>query len=206
MQIYPAIDLRGGRVVRLYQGDYARETIYEKDPCVYAREFIDAGAQFLHVVDLDGARDGTPANFETIAALTRQGGLSIEVGGGIRTEERIQEYLDLGVSRCILGTIAVKDFAFTTRMAQTYGGRIAVGVDLRGGYVAVSGWTEVSDQRGTDFCLRLRDSGVRTSAPLRDWRSAPPAASVPLRSCGSWIVWASRQPFWARPCTTASWI
>ena len=155
MQIFPAIDLRGGQVVRLYQGDYDQETVYAADPCAVARGFLAAGARYLHVVDLDGARDGTLANFETIAALVRQGGLYIEVGGGIRTEERIRRYLDLGVSRCILGTIAVKDFAFTERMARTYGERIAVGVDAREGFVAVSGWKELSAERGVDFCRRL---------------------------------------------------
>ena len=162
MQIFPAIDLRGGQVVRLYQGDYDQETVYAADPCAVARGFLAAGARYLHVVDLDGARDGTLANFETIAALGRQGGLYIEVGGGIRTEERIRRYLDLGVSRCILGTIAVKDFAFTERMARTYGERIAVGVDAREGFVAVSGWKELSAERGVDFCRRLRDAGVKT--------------------------------------------
>ena len=161
MQIFPAIDLRGGQVVRIYQGDYDQETVYAADPCAVARDFLAAGARYLHVVDLDGARDGTLANFETIAALVRQGGLYIEVGGGIRTEERIRRYLDLGVGRCILGTIAVKDFAFTERMAQKYGDRIAVGVDARDGFVAVSGWKELSEERGVDFCRRLRDAGVK---------------------------------------------
>ena len=162
MQIFPAIDLRGGQVVRLYQGDYDKETVYAADPRAVARDFLAAGAKYLHVVDLDGARDGTLANFETIAAIARQGGLYIEVGGGIRTEDRIRQYLDLGVGRCILGTIAVKDFAFTARMAQTYGDRIAVGVDARDGYVAVSGWKELSQEKGVDFCRRLRDAGVKT--------------------------------------------
>lgn len=162
MQIFPAIDLRGGQVVRLYQGDYDQMTVYGADPCAVARDFIAAGARYLHVVDLDGALDGTLANFESIAAIARQGGLYIEVGGGIRTEERIRRYLDLGVGRCILGTIAVKDFAFTERMAQKYGDRIAVGVDARDGYVAVSGWKELSAERGVDFCRRLRDAGVQT--------------------------------------------
>ena len=162
MQIFPAIDLRGGQVVRLYQGDYDRETVYAADPCAVARSFLAAGAKYLHVVDLDGARDGMLANFETIAAIVKQGGLYIEVGGGIRTEDRIRRYLDLGVGRCILGTIAVKDFDFTARMAQTYGDRIAVGVDARDGYVAVSGWKELSAERGVDFCRRLRDAGVKT--------------------------------------------
>ncbi len=162
MQIFPAIDLSGGQVVRLYQGDYDKMTVYGADPCAVARDFLAAGANYLHVVDLDGAKDGTLANLESIAAIARQGGLYIEVGGGIRTEERIQRCLDLGVSRCILGTLAVKDFAFTQRMAQKYGDRIAVGVDARDGFVAVSGWTELSSERGTDFCRRLRDAGVKT--------------------------------------------
>ena len=162
MQIFPAIDLRGGQVVRLYQGDYDKETVYAADPCAVARSFLAAGAKYLHVVDLDGARDGTLANFDTIAAIVKLGGLYIEVGGGIRTEDRIRRYLDLGVGRCILGTIAVKDFDFTARMAQTYGDRIAVGVDARDGYVAVSGWKELSAERGVDFCRRLRDAGVKT--------------------------------------------
>jgi len=162
MQIFPAIDLRGGQVVRLYQGDYHQETVYGADPCAFAREFVGAGAQYLHVVDLDGARDGTTANFDSIAALVKQGGLYIEVGGGIRTEDRIRQYLDLGVSRCILGTMAVKDFDFTARMAQAYGEQIAVGVDARDGYVAVNGWKELSRERGVDFCRRLRDAGVKT--------------------------------------------
>ena len=162
MQIFPAIDLSGSQVVRLYQRDYDRMTVYGSDPCAVAREFIAAGAKFLHVVDLDGAKDGTLANFDSIAALAKQGGLYIEVGGGIRTEERIQKYLDLGVSRCILGTIAVKDFDFTARMAKKYGDKIAVGVDARDGYVAVSGWLETSREKGVDFCRRLRDAGVQT--------------------------------------------
>ena len=162
MQIFPAIDLSGGQVVRLYQGDYDKMTVYGADPCAVARDFIATGARYLHVVDLDGAKDGTLANFESIAAIAKQGGLYIEVGGGIRTEERIRQYLDLGVSRCILGTVAVKDFAFTARMAQKYGDAIAVGVDARDGFVAINGWKEISSETGVDFCCRLRDAGVKT--------------------------------------------
>jgi len=162
MQIFPAIDLSGGQVVRLYQGDYDKMTVYGADPCAVAREFIAAGAKYLHVVDLDGAKDGTLANFESIAAIAKQGGLYIEVGGGIRTEERIRQYLELGVSRCILGTVAVKDFDFTARMAQKYGDAIAVGVDARDGYVAINGWKELSAETGVEFCRRLRDAGVKT--------------------------------------------
>ena len=161
MEIFPAIDLRGGQVVRLYQGDYDRETVYDAHPCAVARRFRDAGARFLHVVDLDGAKDGTLANFDTIAAIARQGGLSIEVGGGIRTEGRIRRYLDLGVDRCILGTIAVRDFEFTRRMGEAYGPKVAVGVDARNGFVAVNGWKELSAERGVDFCRRLHQAGIR---------------------------------------------
>ena len=107
MQIFPAIDLSGGQVVRLYQGDYDKMTVYGTEPCAVAKAFLEAGAKYLHVVDLDGARDGTLANLSPIADIVRQGGLYIEVGGGIRTEERIAQYLELGVNRCILSLIHI---------------------------------------------------------------------------------------------------
>ena len=129
MQLFPAIDLRGGQVVRLTQGDYDRMTVYGQDPCAQARSFVAAGAKNLHVVDLDGAKDGTLSNYDTIAALAKQGGLYIEVGGGIRTEERIEKYLSLGVGRCILGSVAVTDFTFTARMLQKNGDKIATTVE-----------------------------------------------------------------------------
>ena len=147
------------KVVRLTQGDYDRMTVYGEDPCAQAREFLAAGAKNLHVVDLDGAKDGTLSNYDTIAALAKQGGLYIEVGGGIRTEERIETYLSLGVGRCILGSVAVTDFAFTARMLKKYGDKIAVGVDAKDGYVAIHGWKEVSAEPGVDFCRRLADAG-----------------------------------------------
>lgn len=162
MQILPAIDLQNGQAVRLYQGDYSKKTVYSSDPCAVARGFAAAGATQLHVVDLDGAKDGSLANFDTIAALAAQSGLAIEVGGGIRTEERIQKYLSLGAARVILGTIAVQDFAFTQRMAQKYGERIAVGVDAKDGRVATHGWLQLSQLDGPDFCRRLAAAGVRT--------------------------------------------
>ena len=159
MQLFPAIDLRGGKVVRLTQGDYSRMTVYGEDPCAQAREFLAAGAKNLHVVDLDGAKDGTLSNYGSIAALAEQGGLYLEVGGGIRTEERIEKYLSLGVNRCILGSVAVTDFDFTARMLKRYGERIAVGVDAKDGFVAIHGWKEVSAEKGVDFCRRLADAG-----------------------------------------------
>ena len=161
MKLYPAIDLRGGQAVRLYQGDYEKMTVYNADPVAQAQEFIDAGAKYLHVVDLDGAKDDTTANLQTIAAIAKLGSLKIEVGGGIRDEARIEQYLSLGVGRCILGTIAVKDFDFTARMAQKYGPKIAVGVDMRDGLVAVNGWKEVTPEPGVAFCRRCAEAGVQ---------------------------------------------
>ena len=161
MDLFPAIDLRGGKAVRLYQGDYDRMTVYNADPAAQARAFVEAGAKFLHVVDLDGAKDNTTANMDTIAAIAKQGGLYMEVGGGIRDEERIRRYLDLGVDRCILGTVAVKNFRFAAEMAQKYGDKIAVGVDMKDGFVAVNGWKEVTPEPGVDFCRRCAAAGVR---------------------------------------------
>ena len=159
MKIFPAIDLRGGQVVRLTQGDYDKMTVYGTDPAAQAEAFRQVGASCLHLVDLDGAKDGAPVNLEVIRAIARQGGLYIEVGGGIRTEERIAEYLELGVGRCILGSVAVTDFDFTARMLKTYGDRLAVGVDMKDGRVAIHGWKEVSDVDGLDFCRRLYEAG-----------------------------------------------
>ena len=161
MKLYPAIDLRNGQVVRLTQGDYDKMTVYGTDPCAQARQFVAAGAKYLHVVDLDGAKDGTLSNYDTIAALAKQGGLYIEVGGGIRTEERVETYLSLGVGRCILGSVAVTDFEFTARMLQKYGDKIAVGVDAKDGFVAIHGWKEVSAEKGVDFCQRLAAAGCK---------------------------------------------
>ena len=161
MKLYPAIDLRGGQAVRLYQRDYDRMTIYNADPVAQAQQFIDAGAKYLHVVDLDGAKDDTTANLQTIAAIAKLGGLKIEVGGGIRDEARIQRYLDLGADRCILGTVAIKNFDFTAEMAQKYGAQIAVGVDMKDGAVAVNGWKEVTPEPGVAFCRRCANAGVK---------------------------------------------
>lgn len=161
MKLFPAIDLRGGQAVRLYQGDYDQMTVYNPDPADQARAFAAAGAKYLHVVDLDGAKDDTTANLPAIARIAAESDLYIEVGGGIRDEERILRYLDLGVSRCILGTVAVRDFDFTARMAQKYGDKIAVGVDMKEGLVAVAGWKEVTPEPGVAFCRRLAEAGVK---------------------------------------------
>lgn len=162
MKIFPAIDLRGGKVVRLCEGDYDRMTVYGDDPLAVCKSFKTAGAKYLHVVDLDGAKDGTTANFEVIKTLVRDGGLKVEVGGGIRSEEVINRYVDIGVLRVILGTVAVTDPDFVRDMVAKYGEKIAVGVDIKGGMVATHGWTKVSELECFDFCRIMSDHGVKT--------------------------------------------
>ncbi len=160
MKIFPAIDLRGGQVVRLTQGDYDRMEVYSADPAAVARGFAAQGARYLHVVDLDGAKDGALSNFETVADVIAATGMFVEVGGGIRDEARVCAYLDRGAGRVILGTAALRDFEFLQRMVAQYGDRIAVGVDAKDGFVATDGWLNVSAVRGVDFCKRLLGAGV----------------------------------------------
>lgn len=162
MEILPAIDLRDGKVVRLFQGDYEKMTVYGERPLQTALEFKEAGAKSLHLVDLDGAKEGEPKNLETILEIIKSSGLKVEVGGGIRTEERIAAYLEAGAERVILGSMAVKDFGFTAEMARKYGKHIAVGVDARDGFVATDGWLETSRVDSLELCLRLRDAGIQT--------------------------------------------
>ena len=162
MKIFPAIDLKGGRVVRLTQGDYGRVTQYAVEPEEAARSFVEAGAKYVHIVDLDGAKDGTTANLSTVARVLRDGRLFAEVGGGIRDRARIEAYLAAGASRVILGTAAVNDRAFLEEAVKAYGARVAVGVDARDGRVAVDGWQTVTALDGVEFCQRLHDMGVAT--------------------------------------------
>ena len=139
MNVFPAIDLKDGKVVRLFQGDYDRMTVYSDDPVETARGFRAQGASHLHIVDLDGAKDGKPVNFDTIQRIVGDTAMFTEVGGGIRDEERVLQYLKLGVSRVIIGTAAVRNFDFLHDMVKKYESKIAVGVDVKGGRVAVSG-------------------------------------------------------------------
>lgn len=162
MQVFPAIDIRDKKVVRLTQGDYDRMTVYGDNPLEIAKGFASDGATNMHVVDLDGALDGELVNFDTIKQLTSQTGLFVEVGGGIRSSERIEKYLNAGAGRVILGTVAVEDYAFVEQAVKQYGDKIAVGVDAKDGYVAIHGWKTVTDIDSYDFCERLRDSGVKT--------------------------------------------
>ncbi len=163
MEIFPAVDIRGGQVVRLQHGDYDSMQIYGNNPKEQAERFLASGARNLHVVDLDGAKDGNSANFAAIreiASLHDQ--LFIEVGGGIRTEADIARMLALGVQRVILGTVAVRNFAFIEDMVQVYGEHIAVGVDARDGKVAVQGWLETTQLDSLAFCRQLMEAGVQT--------------------------------------------
>ena len=162
MYILPATDLYGGKVVRLYKGDYDQMTVYSDKPLQIAREFADCGAEFLHVVDLEGARDGTTPNRRVVEKLVEKSGMSIEIGGGVRTEDTVRTYIDMGVERVILGTSAVTDPVFLGKMVERYTDRIAVGVDLANGYVAIKGWTEQSEVPADAFFSRLQQIGVRT--------------------------------------------
>lgn len=162
MQIWPAIDLLQGQAVRLTKGDYDKVKVYFENPAQILAFFEKAGARRLHVVDLDGARDGTLSNQKTITKLLENSHLQIEVGGGIRTSERVKLYLDLGVDRVILGTAAVEDPVFLRQMVDRYGKRIVVGVDAARGQVAVQGWRKVTDIDALSFCLQLQRQGVST--------------------------------------------
>jgi phosphoribosylformimino-5-aminoimidazole carboxamide ribotide isomerase len=151
MHIIPAIDLMDGKCVRLIQGQYDSQIIYKDDPVAQAQDFQAAGAEWLHVVDLDGAKAGKPVNTETIARIVTQTELRVEVGGGLRDEESIEQLLDLGVKRAIIGTKAVSDFTWFSKMAQKFEGRLALGLDARGSTVATHGWLADSSLSILDF-------------------------------------------------------
>lgn len=162
MNIFPAIDLIDGKAVRLVRGDYAQMTVYSNNPVSVARSFAACGAKYLHVVDLEGARDGSTPNIETVKALIRESGLLVEIGGGIRSMETVKKYMDAGAYRVIIGTAAVTDPDFLDEALAAYGDRIAVGVDIRDGMVAIKGWTELSALTCFDFCEQLQKKGVST--------------------------------------------
>ena len=162
MKIFPAIDIKDGKAVRLLQGDFEKVTVYSDEPSEVARNFKEDGAKYLHLVDLDGAKDGGGANFELIKRITKESGMFVQVGGGIRDEERISRYLEAGAKRVILGTVAVTDFEFLVSMVKKHGNKIAVGVDVKNEFVAINGWTKVTEVKGMDFCEKLADAGVET--------------------------------------------
>ncbi len=162
MIILPAIDLYGGECVRLLRGDYNRMTVYGKHPENVAKAFEKSGAAHIHIVDLEGAKSGGVPNIDVIRKIISATNLSAEVGGGIRSEETVAAYIDAGVSRVILGTAAVENPVFAEKMAAAYGGKIAVGVDIKDGFVAVKGWTEKSAYGYEEFFGKLQDMGIET--------------------------------------------
>ena len=162
MKIFPAIDLYDGKAVRLYKGDYAQMTVYSENPVEIALDFYNQGAKYMHVVDLEGAKTGDTPNIETIKKLVESTDMFVEVGGGIRSIEVVEKYLSIGVNRVILGTAAVTDTNFLKEAVGRYKEKIAVGVDIKDGFVAIKGWTEKSKLNAFDFLKQLQDLGVKT--------------------------------------------
>ena len=162
MLIYPAIDLYEGKAVRLLRGDYDKMTVYSSEPAELAVKFRDAGAAQMHVVDLEGAKNGTTPNLDVVLKIKEAGGLFCEIGGGIRNMAVVDKYLGSGIDRVILGTAAVTDEGFAEKCVEKYGDKIAVGIDVRDGYVAIKGWTEKSNYSAFDFCEKMKNIGVRT--------------------------------------------
>ena len=162
MKLFPAIDLLGGRAVRLFKGDYDKVTVYSDEPWEVAKDFARRGASFVHIVDLDGAKGGGTPNLETVLRIKRESGLFCEIGGGIRSMAVIEKYLSAGVDRVILGTAALEDEALLRCAVAKYGERIAVGADLKDGFVAVKGWLEVSAVSADGFFTKMEKLGVST--------------------------------------------
>ena len=162
MKIFPAIDLYEGKAVRLLKGDYQNMTVYSENPIEIARDFENKGAKFIHLVDLEGAKDGTTPNLAIVKQIANETSLFTEIGGGIRSMETVRAYLENGINRVILGTAAVNDEEFLKTALAEYGERIAVGVDIKDGFVAIKGWTEKSDYSCFSFCEKMQKLGVKT--------------------------------------------
>ena len=162
MLIYPAIDLYEGEAVRLYKGDYAQKTVYSKEPVNVSLDFKKQGATHIHLVDLEGAKTGLTPNFDTVCSIKKTSGLFCEVGGGIRSMDVIEKYLSGGLDRVILGTAAVTSEGFVETAVKEYGEKIAVGIDIKDGFVAIKGWTQNSGIDAFEFCKNMQDIGVKT--------------------------------------------
>ncbi|WP_281890777.1 1-(5-phosphoribosyl)-5-[(5-phosphoribosylamino)methylideneamino]imidazole-4-carboxamide isomerase [Paenibacillus sp. YYML68] len=160
--IYPAIDIRGGKCVRLIQGDYNQETVYNENPLEVAKAWAEQGAKWIHLVDLDGAKAGKPVNDQLIASIAQAVQVPVQVGGGIRTQADVDYVLSLGVSRLILGTAAIEDRDFVRSVLKKHGEKIAIGLDARDGFVATRGWLETSQVKATDLAVELAAEGART--------------------------------------------
>jgi phosphoribosylformimino-5-aminoimidazole carboxamide ribotide isomerase len=159
--LLPAIDIRDGRAVRLEKGDFARETVYVDDPLEAARAWVEAGARQLHVVDLDGAREGEPANLHHLRRITSELSVPVQYGGGLRSLVAVREALAAGAARVVVGTAAYNDLEFLDQIVETFGVRILVAIDVRGGHVSVSGWTQTTQMPAEDVIERLQGRGVR---------------------------------------------
>ncbi len=162
MHIFPAIDLYDKKAVRLLKGDYNNMTVYSDNPVEIARDFENQGAEFIHIVDLEGAKDGTTPNIDVVKDIVSNCNLFAEIGGGIRSMETVDKYIDAGVKRVILGTAAVNDEEFLKECVKKHGDKIAVGVDIKDGYVAIKGWTEKSEFTCFEFCEKMQKLGVTT--------------------------------------------
>lgn len=162
MNVFPAIDLFEGKAVRLFKGDYDQMTVYSENPEKVALYFKECGAEFIHLVDLEGAKSGETPNFETVKRIIETSGLKAEIGGGIRSEAVIEKYIDAGAYRVILGTAAATDPEFLERVAKKYGEKIAVGCDLKDGFVATKGWTDTTNETGEEFFERVEKLGIKT--------------------------------------------
>ncbi len=162
MKIFPAIDLFDGKAVRLFKGDYSKMTVYSENPIEIAVDFSKNGAKYIHIVDLEGAKDGTTPNIEIVNQIANETALFTEIGGGIRSMDTVDTYLQNGVDRVILGTAAVKDEAFLKQAIGKYGDKIAVGVDIKDGFVSIKGWTENSEYDCFTFCEKMQSMGVKT--------------------------------------------
>ncbi|NMD68904.1 1-(5-phosphoribosyl)-5-[(5-phosphoribosylamino)methylideneamino]imidazole-4-carboxamide isomerase [Bacillus sp. DNRA2] len=160
--IYPAIDMRGGKCVRLLQGDYGKETVYGDSPFAMAQQFAEAGAAWIHMVDLDGAKDGKRVNDTFVIEAAQKLAAKVQIGGGIRTEADIAHYLERGVERVIIGSIAVSNPDFAIEMIRKYGRHIAVGIDAKNGYVATHGWLNTSEMKAVELGKRFADAGAET--------------------------------------------
>ncbi len=197
MEIWPAIDLRGGKCVRLQQGDYGRETVFGDDPPAMARHWVELGAEHLHLVDLDGAKEGRTANVQSVRAIVEAVEIPCELGGGIRNEETIRELLDLGLSRLVIGTLAIRQADWFRQMCQKFPGKLVLGIDAREGRVATDGWMETSDVKATELAAQfagepiaavvytdIATDGMLSGPNLPAMAEMPPAVEWPVVASG----------------------
>ena len=197
MEIWPAIDIRGGQCVRLAQGDYNRETVYGSNPAEMAKHWASLGAKHLHLVDLDGAKDGKNTNAGAVAAIVENVSIPCELGGGIRSEETIRAYLDMGVSRLVIGTLALKERAWFREMARKYPHRLVLGIDAKEGMAAVNGWLETSRVSAVELAQEFADlplaalvytdiatDGMMKGPNFKEMELMSRASSIPLVASG----------------------